>query len=75
MASLIIPDKNLHQYVVGIDIGHGETSAAIVPIEWDKPAQQRELDVQDIDLDSKARRKVITSAICIDKNDCVRIGD
>ena len=53
MANLIIPDKSRHQYVVGIDIGHGETSAAIVPIEWDKSAGQRESDFQDIDLDSK----------------------
>lgn len=75
MANLIIPDKTRHQYVVGIDIGHGETSAAIVPIEWDKSAGQRESDFQDIDLDSKARKKVITSAICIDVKDAVRIGD
>ena len=64
MANLIIPDKNKHTYVVGIDFGHGETSAAICPIEWDKDAGQRETKVEDIDLDCAARKKVITSAIC-----------
>lgn len=24
----IVPDKNKHEYVIGIDFGHGETSAA-----------------------------------------------
>lgn len=75
MANLSIPNKNKHKYVVGIDIGHGETSAAIVPIEWDKLAGQREIDVQDIDLDIKARKKVITSAIYIDNYESPRIGD
>ena len=64
MAKLIIPDKNKHKYIVGIDFGHGETSAAICPIEWDKDAGQREVNCQDIDLDISARKKVITSAIC-----------
>lgn len=29
------PDKNKHTYVVGIDFGHGETSADICAIQWD----------------------------------------
>ena len=64
MAKLITPNKSKHHYVVGIDFGHGETSAAICPIEWDKDAGLRELNVQDIDLDRAARKKVITSSIC-----------
>ena len=64
MANLIVPEKDKHQYVVGIDYGHGETSAAICPIEWDKEAGKRETNVLDIDLDIAARKKVITSAIC-----------
>lgn len=75
MAKLINLDKEKHKYVVGIDFGHGETSAAIVSIEWNKIAGQREVSYQDIDLDSKARKKVITSAICIDNNEAIRIGD
>ncbi|MBQ0052990.1 MAG: hypothetical protein KBS89_00860 [Bacteroidales bacterium] len=63
MANLIIPDKNKHKYVVGIDYGHGETSAAICSIEWEKDAGLRETKVLDIDLDRAARKKVITSAI------------
>lgn len=64
MANLIIPNKEQHTYVVGIDYGHGETSAAICPIEWDKNAGHREINCKDIDLDIAARKKVITSAIC-----------
>ena len=74
MAKLIVPDKNKHKYVVGIDFGHGETSAAICSIEWGKDAGQRETKVQDIDLDRAARKKVITSAICHVK-DGILIGD
>lgn len=74
MANLIIPDKNKHKYVVGIDYGHGETSAAICSIEWGKDAGLRETKVLDIDLDRAARKKVITSAIC-HVNEGILIGD
>jgi len=74
MANLIIPNKSEHKYVVGIDYGHGETSAAICPIEWDKDAGQRETSISDIDLDIAARKKVITSAICHVSNG-ILIGD
>jgi cell division ATPase FtsA len=74
MARLVVPDKNKHKYVVGIDFGHGETSAAICSIEWNKDAGQRETKVQDIDLDKAARKKVITSAICYVKEG-ILIGD
>ena len=30
----IIPNKNTHEYVIGIDFGHGETSADICNIQW-----------------------------------------
>lgn len=75
MANLIIPNKSKHQYVIGIDFGHGETSAAICNIEWGKEAGQRELNVIDIDLDRAAREKVITSAICRTESDGVKVGD
>lgn len=64
MAKLVTPVKGKHLYVVGIDFGHGETSAAICPIEWEKEAGQRESKVTDIDMDIAARKKVIPSAIC-----------
>lgn len=63
MVNLITPDKNKHKFIVGIDFGHGETSAAMCPIEWDKDAGQRETKILDIDLDLGGK-KVITSAIC-----------
>ena len=75
MANLINPNKDKHEYIVGIDFGHGETSAAICSIEWDKPAGQRKLDVTDIDVDIAAKKKVITSAICRLKDGHVHIGD
>ena len=74
MAKLIIPNKNLHKYVVGIDFGHGETSAAICELEWNKDAGQREDKLIDLDMDIQARKKVIPSAICRTKNGIV-IGD
>lgn len=74
MANLTVPDKDRHKYIVGIDFGHGETSAAICPIEWGKEAGQRETHVLDVDLDSAARKKVIVSAIC-HVSDGILIGD
>lgn len=74
MSNLIIPNKNKHKYVVGIDFGHGETSAAICELEWDKDAGQRENNVLDLDMDRKARKKVIPSAICRVKGE-IFIGD
>lgn len=75
MANLVIPNSSQHQYVVGIDFGHGETSAAICPIEWEKEASKRESNVQDIDIDRAARKKVITSAICRTEIKGLTIGD
>lgn len=74
MANLIIPNKNLHKYVVGIDFGHGETSAAVCELEWNKDAGQREDNLIDLDMDIQARKKVIPSAICHTRNGIV-IGD
>lgn len=75
MDSLLQPIKNRHQYVIGIDFGHGETSAAICAIEWDKDAGQRESSVTDIDMDIPARKKVIPSAICRLEEGELIIGD
>lgn len=75
MANVIIPNKDKHKYVVGIDFGHGETSAAICELEWDKTAGQRLSEVFDIDIDCKARAKVIPSAICRLNDGGIAIGD
>ena len=74
-AQLIKPIKEQHQYVVGIDFGHGETSAAICPLEWEKSAGQRESKEEDIDMDIAARKKVIPSAICRMPDGAMFIGD
>lgn len=74
MANLIIPSKDIHKYVVGIDYGHGETSAAICQIEWDKEAGQREGKIDDIELDIPAKKKVLVSAICHHIDGALSIG-
>lgn len=74
-AQLIKPIKEQHKYVVGIDFGHGETSAAICPLEWEKSAGQRESKEEDIDMDIAARKKVIPSAICRMSDGTMYIGD
>lgn len=35
MSNFVKPDKKIHRFVVGIDFGHGETSADICNIQWD----------------------------------------
>ena len=37
MCTFITPIKGQHTYVLGIDFGHGETSADICNIQWDDP--------------------------------------
>lgn len=64
MVQLVRPDKNKHQYIIGIDFGHGETSAAICELEWNKSAGTSEQKFSDIDMDRSAKKKVIVSVIC-----------
>lgn len=67
-------DKNKVKYVIGIDFGHGETSAAKCTLEWGKSAGQRENIVKDLYVDEQGSKKVIPSAICI-INGLPHIGD
>lgn len=67
----ISPDKNKHEYVIGIDFGHGETSAAYCPIGWDTPRGEMK---DPIDLDFGSNKKVIPSSICITDDDRAYIG-
>lgn len=68
----ILPDKTKHEYVIGIDLGHGETSAAYCPIGWDAAKGQLG-NVKDIDFGSNT--KVIPSAISITTDGKAYIGD
>lgn len=65
-------DKSKIEYVIGIDLGHGETSAAICPI-------QKGVDAKDLepakDLEMGGNRKVIPSAIAILPNGNAYIGE
>lgn len=65
-------DKNKIEYVIGIDLGHGETSAAICALQWDKPVEQLEPAK---DLEMGGNKKVIPSAITILDNGNAYIGD
>lgn len=69
MVKLITPDKKRHQYVVGIDFGHGETSAAICTLEWDTEAGQKEDKLEDIPVDRNRQKKAIPSAIALRDDD------
>lgn len=55
-------DKNVIQYVVGIDLGHGETSAAYCPLQWDVPEPQWETPT---DIEMGNNKKVIPSAVTL----------
>lgn len=65
-------DKNKIEYVIGIDLGHGETSAAICPMQWDKPIFELEA-VKDLEMGGN--KKVIPSAITIIDDNTAYIGD
>lgn len=64
-------DKSKIEYVIGIDLGHGETSAAICPMQWDKLDDQ--LDAAK-DLEMEPNKKVIPSAITITADGTAKIG-
>lgn len=64
-------DKKKIEYVIGIDLGHGETSAAICPMQWDTLDNQ--LDPAK-DLEMEPNRKVIPSAITITADGTAKIG-
>ena len=67
----MVPDKNQHEYVIGIDFGHGETSAAYCSIGWGIPSGELK-DAEDIEFGSN--KKVVPSAICITADDKAYIG-
>ena len=65
-------DNKQYDYVIGIDFGHGETSAAICTLQWDTPVDQ--LDAAK-DLEMGGNKKVIPSAITILDDGSAYIGD
>lgn len=69
--SKVSMDQKKIEYVIGIDLGHGETSAAICPMQWDKLDTQ--LDPAK-DLEMEPNRKVIPSAITITEDGTAKIG-
>ena len=77
MAQLVKPNKNQHEYVVGIDFGHGETSAAICKVQWDLAAGRADLDAADIRINpsNTNNEKVIVSAISLTNDGKSLIGN
>lgn len=69
---MVYIDKSKIEYVIGIDLGHGETSAAICALQWDKSVEQLEPAK---DLEMGGNKKVIPSAITILDNGNAYIGD
>ena len=68
MANLIKPNPQKHKFVVGIDFGHGETSAAICELKWDVAAGKDEKKVSDIRINERSKEgNVMVSAISISK--------
>lgn len=67
---LVIP-KRKHEYVIGIDFGHGETSAALCKLNWE--AGESGFAYTDLDLGSNS--KVIVSAICRTSDGSFFIGE
>lgn len=65
-------DRKKIEYVIGIDLGHGETSAAICPLQWYTPVEQLD-PVKDLEMGGN--KKVIPSAITILDNGNAYIGD
>ena len=68
----VSPNKESHRYVVGIDLGHGETSAAYAEIGWGEDMGTLE-PVKDIDL-PQDKTFVIPSAISIEANGNLHVG-
>ena len=68
----VSPNKESHRYVVGIDLGHGETSAAYAEIGWGEDMGTLE-PVKDIDL-PQDKTFVIPSAISIEANGDLHVG-
>ena len=66
------PNKKTHHYIIGIDFGHGETSAAYAEIGWEEEMGTLE-PVKDIDI-TQDKSYVIPSAISINTNGDIHIG-
>lgn len=64
--------KKQIEYIIGIDLGHGETSAAICPMQWETAVDQLEPAK---DLDMGGNKKVMPSAITILNDGNAYIGD
>lgn len=65
MEDLFVPNPQKHKYVVGIDFGHGETSAAICEIDWDNPAGLSNVSAGDVRINpaNTGNGNVMVSAI------------
>ena len=65
-------NKKKIEYVIGIDLGHGETSVALCHVQENDQTDQLE---DAIDLDMGGNKKVLPSAITLLKDGSAYIGD
>lgn len=65
--NFVVPNLEQIEYVIGIDFGHGETSAAITRIDSEK-------DPEDIDLTGTGQ-KTIPSVMHVGSEDKITLGD
>lgn len=65
--NFVVPNPEQIEYVIGIDFGHGETSAAITRIDIEK-------DPEDIDLTGTGQ-KTIPSVMHVGSEDKITLGD
>lgn len=65
MKELVKLNPEQHKFVIGIDFGHGETSAALCPIQWEVAAGESTMPRQDIRINpaNTGNENVIVSAI------------
>ena len=49
-----IENKKQYEYIIGIDLGHGETSAAVCPLQWDTPSANLD-PVKDLEMGSNKK--------------------
>ena len=77
MKELVKLNPEQHKFVIGIDFGHGETSAAMCPIQWEVAAGESTMPRQDIRINpaNTGNENVIVSAISQVNDQKPQIGE
>lgn len=65
---MVVPDRNKHRYVIGIDFGHGETSACVTEIDWTATAGTSKMDISDVIFDDNGHKVIVSAIATLDGN-------